>query len=345
MLQWNGGSQPWIFIREASASSALISPTSGQQVTLSFTDPTGLTLPQGFTYYGTAIYRTMTDGGNTTQKWLDIQVGTGASYIDDGSVNTGATAASTVDPVTTVAIHRHEYLGTTPGSGVEALTPFTVSINKDNDKCEVYSGCRMGDVTIGAGGPNEPIKCSFTLLGQSVDLENNFTPTIVPIDTMLGWKAAISVNGAAADCKIRSFEIKGANNLEAISGLCSAPNNQDVASGFREVTFTLNRGFVDHDLWLLCKNGTEFTLRISAWGQPCVRTGCTLNLLDHGIDAIPFPYFFEVDLFRCKLGAADGNVGGPGQIVQNLTGQTIESATYGSDIRFYIYNTQQSDYA
>lgn len=350
VLQWNGGGQPWLFICPASAESAQIaSASSNNTINLAFTDPTGLTLPQGFTYYGTAIYRTQTDGAAHSERFLALQATTGASYADTGSVNTGATAASTKVPVYSgggLSLNRHVFLGTTPGAGVERLDSFSMSILKDNDVSERFCGCRMGEFKFGAGGPNEIIKASFGITAQRVVEISNFSPVIVDLQPILGWKAAIAVDGGSADCNIKSFEITGNNNLEPDTGLCSVPYNKDVASTIRTVTGTITRGFVDHTFWRRVQNSQNFSLRISAWGQPILnQANAILTVAENGVAAIPFPYFFEVDLPICIGSKAGGPVAGQGRIIETINFECQKDPTLGSDMRIYLYNTQSAAYA
>jgi hypothetical protein len=115
---------------------------------------------------------------------------------------------------------------------------------------------------------------------------------------------------------------------------------------------TVNDGYTQQSMQTAARlrdtvsgSGTEFSLRISAWGQPSVKTGSTLNAATHGIDAIPFPYFVEFDIFRAIGGAADGNVGGPGQTVQTINFQTLLDTVQGTEMRVYLYNPQTTPYA
>ena len=306
-------------------------------VALAFTNPTSLTLPFGFTYYGTAIYRTMAAGATNTEKYLTTVVGTGASYNDTGSVNNGATAASAISPVT-VSLHRHRFIAAPPTSGEDAVPSFTTLINKNNGLAEQYSGCRMNEFSLSAGGGNDPIEASFTALGRNVVTVAETTPSVGFMEPILGWKAAGFVNNATSCELMESFQLQCTNNAAAVPGFCATPYNRDVASGIRGVSGSFNRTYEDHEFFDRVQIGEEFALKFNCYGQPIVSTGAYIDL-GGGVIAQPFPFFMEIELFRCRSNQAGGNVGGPDRIVETVNFQAFKDATQGTEMRITLYNT------
>lgn len=325
----------------ASASTTVRAVTLGQNVTLTLgANISTFTPPLGFQVAGIIVWRTDTDGTAGTETLYDYVLATSlTTYVDDGTPTNLTAPDPTVSPFATATnLYRHRFIGATPTSGTEPLASFTTVINKDNDKAEQYDGCRMNEFNIGASGGNSPTNTQFTALGRNVLTIPGQTPSYTNLQQVLGWKTAAFVDDGSSCTLIEAFDLKCTNSCEAVPGFCATPFNRDVASGQRKVTGTIKRNFDDHTFFDKVQLGQEFGLKFNMYGQSVV-TGSTLLNLSHGIDAIPFPYYCEIELFRCRTGKAGGNVNGPGRIVEEIEFKAFKSTAFNTEMRITLWNT------
>lgn len=304
-------------------------------ITVAWTNPLLANIPEGYTQYGTAIYRTAAGGASNSQTWLAAVVGTGTTYNDTGS----ATPVLTTLPYSATLYH-HEFVGSPPVSG-DRLKSFTYFANKNNDNAERYTYCMMDQMSIGVGSIGDKVMADFSLKGAAMDLIANFTPTFVPLAPFVGWQAKGYINDVA-DCTLENFQIQCGNNVVHVPGICMTPYNRAVISGKREVNVSFSRQFSDHDFWEKMVNGVEFSLAFEMFGQSIV------NVYTYGItaaqsglpqDLVPWQYYSKIDIFRLKANRAGGNVGGPDRIVESINCVAFKNPTEGTEMKIQMWNT------
>ena len=298
-----------IIMPGSTASANIAASGSDLQIDLTWTN---VAAPTGYTHTGTVIFRT-TVGGSTYyfDKYVAGTGNTTTSSIADSALDT------TVGPYSTIP-NRHRYKGTVSLSNTDPIYTFSMVVNKNNDNAEEYVGCRLSDMGISMGDPNAAITADFSVLARNVVPVANQTPSFTALEPFVGWSCKAYINGTA-DCTIEGINLSCSNNVQPVGGLCAVPYNQGNISGMRSVSGTLSRQFSNHDFWDKMLAGEEFALRITAFGQPLVATGSSLQTSKgHAIDATPFQYYLDINLFKCRASKAGGSVSGPDQIKESV---------------------------
>lgn len=318
------------YVMPASAESLAITiATSNNTVDLAWTDPTTLTLPTGFTYVGTAIYRTIADG--SVHAFVYYKSGTGNTWSDDGS----ETRDAAVVPYTT---NLYEHICDLPSSDA-SLPAFSATFYQDIAQSKRIAGARMDTFELSIAGQNEISRFTYAGLGRLVAAVANPSPSVTINEPIAGSRIDVAINDVS-ECTIESITVSGSNGMEHVNGICDQDYPLDVEENdFRRVTVTLVRQLLDLDMWNRVQNGTVFSITIRFHGQPVVASGSTLNVTDHGIDATPVPYIVELDLYECRAGNADAPVSGPGRIQETITATVNKSATEGTDLQLRVINT------
>lgn len=321
----------------ATAQVSATSATTNQTATVTFTDPTTLTPPDGFTYYGTAIYRTDLAGADNSQKFLDLVVGTAATYVDDGSENDGTVAIdNAIVPVVPAATMRSHELKRAFTTGTNPLQAFSTTVLLDNDLSERFTLCRMNSMEISVADGNSPVMAKFNLIAKDFASIANPSPSVTNLSKMMGWGANVLIDGAQ-DCSVESFSVTLNNNAEAIPGLCGVPSHRDVGYGRRQIDVSFARAFEDHDLWTKMRNATR--LAFDAWivGQPVVETVSDVPI-SASENATPIPYMIRIEVPKLALGEAGSPISGPDRMVENITAKAEVDETTGDDMILTIYN-------
>ncbi len=317
----------------SSESAAIVTATTNLTVNLTWSNPGSF--PTGYTHYGTIIWRTLIGGLTGTQGWLDVNLGTGNTYSDNGS----RTVDSNVTPYA-ASLYSHSFKGSPPVSAGDRLTPFTYFSCKDNDIAERYSFCLMDSMKIAVPGIGEKLAAEFSLKGTQIDTIANFAPSFVPLQPFVGWQATVSITGQQ-DVTAESFEINCSNSVNPVPGLRGVPYNRAVISGKREVKVNFNRQFGDHDFWDTMLAGAEFSIALTTYG------GSVASPVAHGltpmqtgtIAMIPWQYSLKIELFRCIIDKAGGSIGGPDRIIEQISASCFKDASQGTEMEITMINT------
>ena len=293
-------------------------------------------VPSGYTVAGYIIWRTI--AGGSTLYFLKYQSGTGVTYSDAGAILDGA-LQQTKTPYS-ASIYEHIMVGSPPVAD-DRLTPFSAYANHNNDLTNRFVSCRMDGMKLAVSGLDDKLMADFTLKGAAADSLANFTPTVVPLEPMLGWHCIVQMNGVA-DSTLESFEINCSNGVQMVPGMRGVAFNRDTISGRRSIQGQLTRQFEDNDIWTQMLAGLDFSMRFTSYGQPiasAVNHGITSTMTNSGIDAHPFEFYIQIDLHRCKLSKAGGNTGGPDRIIEQIGFEAFKDATAGTDMTITFHNT------
>lgn len=332
---WNRTATGDKYVTPVSTSSAAKAFSAGNnQITLSFTDPTTLTtIPSGFTYAGTAIYRTAAGGAAGTETFLAYQSGTGATFVDDG---TNADEDAEIVPVSPATAMKQHIFSRAFTSGQNPLPPFSTIVVKDNDYSQRFLLCRMTGMEISLADGNSPITAKFSLICRDYETIANPSPSVTNLRKFMSWSGTVSIDGTAEET-IESLTLKLANNSDRVPGLRGIPTYRDVGYGARQVSLDLSRSFENHDLWAKMKAATRFSVDCWAVGQGVVETASTIPI-GSGNYAYPLPYMMRIYCPSCLIGEAGGNIGGPGRMVESLPIQAEVDNTLGYELRIELYN-------
>lgn len=319
----------------ASAELSGVSVSSGQEVDLTWTDPAGLTPPAGWTYYGTGIYRSEAGGGANSETLRHVVIGTGATYTDTGgSYNVTETGVVPVSGSLYEHTLKNVYV---PGSN--PLAGFTVQCNKDNDKAELFVGCRMNTFELVFGAGNEAVMAKFGLMARDWEETNNATPTITDLRKFMSWQSMVGINGVYAEI-IESITLQGTNNAELVAGNSLEARYRDIGMGGRNITGTFNRSFEDHDYWEMLREGSQTPFDLQLWAEGQLLTAGSSFTAPAKCQA--FRYMFIVDVYECAVMGAGSNVGGPGRMVEAVQFGAGKDNSLGTDMRFRLYNLTSS---
>lgn len=320
------------FIMPDSAASTAATITSDEQVDLTWTDPTGLTLAD-HTYKGTAIYRTSTGGAASTLSFLAFVSGTGAAFSDTGADTNRDT---TVSPVSNTTLYSHTIVGASAASGQDRLDYASVQISKNVGSDERYVGNKLGELDIAVGGRGEAAQLTANFQGDDVEeVAGEFSATSPTVrQPTLGRNTKVVIAGSR-DCDIQAWNWNLNNNLERQATLCGVT----IAEGLRVITGGLTQVFQDRVNFNRAVNADEVPVQIYSRGEPLDASGSTLSLASHGVNAIPFPRLTKIDMERVQISDFANPVEGPGQIIANATYQAFEGATSSTDATVTIINT------
>lgn len=304
-------------------------------IDLAWTDPTGLTPPSGWTYYGTAIYRSLAGGAADSQKFLHLVAGTGASYSDTGAVALSAT----VVPVAPASAMKSHVFKNSFAAGANPLPAFSALVVKDNDFTQRFLLCRMNQFELSLGNPNSPVTAKFGIMARDYELIANPSPSVTNLRKMMAWSATVGIDGAVNET-IEQMQLTLNNNCEVIPGFSGRPRNRDVGYGQRVVSGSLGRAFETHELFTKMANAERFS--IDAWmlGQAVVETVSDFTV--SGVTYRPIPYMMRVEVPKCSLSEAGANISGPGRMVESLNWGAEKDDTSGVDLRITVYNLTAS---
>lgn len=320
------------FIMPKSNASSAVTVTSGQQVTLTVADPSALTLAD-HTFYGTAIYRSAAGGGAGATKYLGLIVGTGTSFVDDGSNDYADTAVS---PVPNTSIYEHILEGASAAEGEDRLEYFSTQISKNVGSDERYFGNKVDTFTLAVADRASAVKLTVGTQGDDREtVAGEFVAaTLIPKQQIIGRQVRIVVNGVT-DCDVQALNLTGTNNCQRLSTLCG----NTISEGARRVGGDITLLFRDRDLFNKAVSGEELEIQIYMRGEPLEPSGASLSLVDHGVEAIPFPRLAKFDMQRVVLGGFTNPVEGPGQIIAKATFQAKEDSVSGTDLAITLINT------
>lgn len=325
-------------IMPGSAASANGTAGSGNNTILvTWVNPTAI--PAGYTHLGTIIWRTLV--GGSTLYFLRYQSGTGTTYSDAGAI---LVANNLITPYS-ASLYDHVFVGSPPVDG-DRLTPFTAVVNHNNNLAQRFFGSRMGGMKLGVGSLDDKLMAEFSMKGAQAETVANFSPSYVPLEPMIGWKCIIQMNGVA-DQTLESFELTCENNVQHVPGMRGVAFNRDTISGARMIDGQMTRQFGDVSLWLQMLAGQDFSMKFTSYGQSIASPlahGITSTTPNSTIDAVPFQFYIQIELPRCKIVKAGGNTTGPDRIIETVAFTAFKDQVTGTDMKITMTNTT-ADYS
>lgn len=318
---------PFYVILPKSTNGTTHTAAAGDRIDASHTDPTGLTLPTGFTYHGTALFGSAV-GPAGSQCFCCFKPGTTTTITDLG------TSRDTTVVAHTTTYYQHTF---TLPSSTDDPPGFSVTLDSDVELSRRMEGCRMNDFEFSIGGVNEISSMVYNWLGVRVRQVANPVAAVSIFEPIAGTYVIASIDGTA-DCRLTSITVSGENELEHVFGLCGVAEAQDVTSnGFRRVSGTLVRQQVDATFFTRLINGEEFALQVNFHGGPAA-SGCRVVERDHGLDAAAFPFGGVLDIFRCRMSSDDAPVSA-GQIEETIEWTAFKDNGENTDLKLVLFNS------
>mgnify|MGYP001378732679 CR=1 FL=1 len=323
------------FISFESAASSAITVALGEEVALSWTAPSGLTLAD-YTYKGTAIYRTAAGGAAATARFLAFVSGTGASFTDTGA---NANADTGVSSVGVVNLYRHVLKGAAAAANSDRIRYFSAQMSKNIGSDERYYGNKGNDFSLEIPDRASPVTLTLNCMGDDMEsLLGEFSvaaPT--PRRQILGRDTVVVIDGVR-DCDIQQLSLTGTNNCSKLGTLCG----NTITEGARRINGSITLLFRNHTLFNKAVSGTELSMQIYMAGEPVMTSGGTLSLATHGVDAVPWPRVAKFDMRRVTLAEFANPVEGPDQIIATASLAVMESPVTNTDLEIVLVNTISS---
>lgn len=321
------------FANASSSSNQITTATTDLTVNLTWSDPTALTAPDGWSYYGTAIYRTAAAGAAGTEKFVKIVTGSGT---------TGSVADTTLD--TTVSppdgtVYQHIFIPEAVSAATHPLDAFSAGVLKDNDESETYYGGRMNTFSLSLGDGNAPVEASFEAMFQRVQTGTNISPSPSQTAPMMNWAAWVSIDGGSKSTLVEAVEITGTNNLEAVPHLAGVNYVREFYPGMRAVSGTLTMAFENHDMWDKMKAGTEFSLEIYLQGTT---TTADSDVTVSSVNYQAWPYSMRVALWKCYMTGGGANLSGSDRLVASFPFVAVYDSNEGEEMEIRLYNKTAS---
>lgn len=335
---WQGPNSE-LYILPASASTTGTTASSNLTAAVSWTDPTGLTLPSGFTYKGTIVWRSAAGGGASSEKYLVYVDGTGNSYSNDSTTP----AINTSYVFYTASPYLHTFVRAfTPGSN--PLPFFSTLVVKDNDYTQRFLGCRMNSFELIVGDGNQPVLSKFSIMARDYETMSNPSISITDLRKFMGWRTQVAIEGTYSDI-VQKVSLKLSNNCAMIPGLSGQPRHREVGYGLRVVEGSFDRAFENHDLFTIMSNGTRFDLRLYCDGQGFAE-GTTYSIpasvSGQSVAMDPLRYLVLADAFNCSLSDAGANAGGPGPMTEAINFSAELDDSEGTELRVRLVNLTTS---
>lgn len=326
-----------LFVCIATAEVTVTTASSNLTARVNFTDPTTLTsaIPSGFTYWGTAIYRTTIAGSTNTQKFLAAVEGTAATYDDDGSVTLG-----TKVPVTGVTYKKHIFRKAFV-TGAHPLQAFTTTVNKDNDKAIQFLLCRCNTAEYVIGENGTVITAKFGVLARDWRTVSNFSPSVTNLRKMMSWGVTVRIDDTF-DQTVRGATFTINNNGALRPGLSGLARMLDVGYGMRDISGSLPRSYNDQDFMEKLYNAERFAIDAWALGQGIVETDSVIDVDGAGTLARPLAYMVHFEVPAAAINDAGANAGGPGEMVEAINWMAEVDPTTGDDLIITVYNLTSS---
>lgn len=335
---WSGpNGELWICPASASATGTTASSdlTNG----VAWTNPSGLTPPDGFTYAGTIVWRSAAGGAANSEKFLTYVSGSGASY----SNNSTTPAINTSYVYYTASPYLHTFKRAfTPGTN--PLPGFTAFVVKDNDYTQAFKGCRMNTFELAVGDGNSPVQSKFGFMARDFEKIANPSITISDLRKFMSWRGQVAIDGTYSDV-VSKITIKGTNNCVMIPGLSGQARYRDVGYGLRAIGGSFDRAFENHDFFTIMEAGSRFDVRLYADGQGFAEgTTYVLPAAISGAAAAMYPlnYSMFVDCYNCSLSDAGANASGPGPMTESINFETETDDSEGTELKIRLINLTTS---
>jgi hypothetical protein len=320
-----------------SAESSVCTTSGGSlQINWAWTDPTGLTLPEGYTYYGTILWKAPKNGGTGTEVYAHFVSGSGNAYSDTASGYVGSGVCPTGGP-TSFTVYEHVWVPAfTPGNNPQI--PFSAHLINDNNKATYFVGGRATGVELVIGAGNEPVKQKTSMLYRDWNTETNPSYSAVSnIRKFMSWQSQCAVNGVYKEL-IEAYTITGKMTMTSalVGGLSGLPRYRDVGYGEKAWEVGLTRGFEDSDFVDYLNAGNSFSIQAEGCGQPLVLNNSFTD--GSGNTGYPFRYSKIIDIPALILSEAGGSVGSGARIMEPLKAEAQLDATAGYSLRSKHYN-------
>lgn len=333
VLQRTGDSK-YFFASISAASSQVTFGSGNNTVQLSWTLPTA---PDGFTIYGVAVFRTAASGAASTVTYLDTEVGAAVTtFDDDGS----ATLGTTLPPG---SLYTHTFVAAAPVGGTHPLKSFTYQKHVDHaagsTASEIYTGMYVDTIGISVSDPNSPVEATYGMMGQTVTLSTNPTPSYTSIMPMMSWQSFLLIDDTAVSL-FESGELTLANNLEAVPQLSGNQYHRDFYPGMRNITGSLDFGFENHTQYTKAINATDFDAKLWCDGTSTIAAGTSAVTDSVSMEAMR--YAVEFHMPKCRYQQAGTGIGGPDRMVESLPFNTSYDSTEGYAFQMRVFNTTSS---
>lgn len=322
---------PSNFLMPQSAASDAVTVAAGEKVTVSFTDPAGLTLTD-HTYFGTAIYRSAKNGAASTCRFIGAVIGSGSSFEDTG-VNEHADDSR--EPVPNTSLYLHLLEGDAASLGEDRLEFFTAQISKNVGADEQFVDNKVNTFSLAITDRSAAVMLTVaTMGGERKLLEGEFEASApTPREPIMGKRVALVLDGTK-NCDIQSLTINGTNNCSRQSTFCDV----SISDGARRITADATLIYKDTDLLEKAINGEDMEMLLFLIGEP-IADKAALSAASHGVDAIPFPRYAKFRFPRVKFSAFNNQVTGPDQIIASATVTMQEHLSLNTDMQLTLINT------
>ena len=318
----------------ASAEANVTTTTGNLTIDWAWSNPTGLTLPEGYTYYGTNLWLTARNGAAGTESFCHFVAGTGDTYSDTNSGHVGTGVCPAGGPPQ-FAMKEHVWLPAYTAN-TNPQIPFSLHLIDDNNMATYFVGGRSTGVEYVVGAGNEIVRQKNSMSFRDWNTETNpSTSAVSNIRKFLSWASTIAVNGVFGEV-IESFTLSGKMASEEVPGLSGLPRMRDIGYGTKMWELALNRGFEDASFIEYLNAGNSFSCQMFGSGQPAV-LGCS-STDGNGNTAYPFAYSKVFDIPALVLGEAGGSVASKARIKEAIKATAQLDATAGYSLRSKHYN-------
>lgn len=329
------------YVGPVSAAATGVSVTSGNQ-TVAVSWSAASSPPTGWTFAGTAIYRT--SGAAGTELLVGTVTGSGTSFNDSAATVVSGNfcpVGSTASPVAASAKMHTFVKAFTIGS--DPLPSFSTTVAKNNDVAERFLLCKANTMELSIGEGNSLVKTKFGVMARDFEEVANPTPSYTNLSKAASWQTIIGVNGSYQEI-IEKLTINVNNNCEMIPGLSGQARMRDVGYGQRDVMGSFDRQFEDHAFWRYMRDGGAFSLQSTIQGDAlgAIVAGGNPRFTFSSTQVAPLCYLAIFDLPLCRLSEAGSNITGPGRVVEKVSFSTEVDATTGTELKVRLLNLTSS---
>jgi hypothetical protein len=286
----------------------------------------------GFTYAGTAVFRTAVGGGADTQKYLDAVIGAGLSYSD-----TGGTALSTMSPPS--AVYSHTCINNDGD-----LSSFTIEACPDLANSRWALGMTCSSLKLDLPEPGKPITCALEFTGQDeITTTAKTSPAFTSLAPFMTHKAYayLQTQGGAytANVKLNKFDLTNPRVLEIIRSFTGNGKVRAIRTGeIGQVSGSFSLTFEDYTEYNRVASDTAMSLAFIVIGP---YTG-TFTQTKSATTFTAWPYMLKVVIPNMYYEVAQANLSNRAQIIENVPYKAIYDTTTTSDLQIVAYNTTAS---
>ncbi|TXH55417.1 MAG: hypothetical protein E6Q97_08890 [Desulfurellales bacterium] len=328
------------YVGPVSAAVTGVTVTAGQKVDVSWSAASSP--PTGWTFAGTAVYRT--SGAAGTELLVGTVTGSGTTYADtNATVVSGnyCPVGSAASPVG-ASVKQHTFVKAfTIGS--DPLPSFSTTVAKNNDVAERFLLCKANSLELSIGEGNSLVKTKFGIMCRDFEEVANPTPSYTNLSKAASWQTIVGVNGSYQEI-IEKITLNVNNNCEMIPGLSGQARMRDVGYGERVVTGSFDRQFEDHSFWRYMRDGGEFSLQATIQGDALgtIVAGGNPRFTFSSVQVQPLSYLAIFDLPVCRLSEAGSNISGPGRQVEKVSFSTEVDSTTATELKVRLINLTSS---